>query len=217
MAKIKILLVDDHKMVREGLKSVINSKDELKVIGEANSGDEAIEKAIKLKPHVIVMDINMPGMNGIEAAKKIKEINSGIKILMLTMIDNEKFIIDALSSGVEGYLYKDADISELIKAIKKIVAGEEYLNKEITEKILRYVTGRNLTSYNSGKISPPPLTPREIEIVGLIAKGLTSRAAAEKLFISEYTVIKHRKNIIRKLKVKNFTEVVSYAITNGII
>ncbi len=217
MAKIKILLVDDHKMVREGLKSVINSKDELKVIGEANSGDEAIEKAIKLKPHVIVMDINMPGMNGIEAAKKIKEINSGIKILMLTMIDNEKFIIDALSSGVEGYLYKDADISELIKAIKKIAAGEEYLNKEITEKILRYVTGRNLTSYNSGKISPPPLTPREIEIVGLIAKGLTSRAAAEKLFISEYTVIKHRKNIIRKLKVKNFTEVVSYAITNGII
>ncbi|NOX18902.1 MAG: response regulator transcription factor [Chlorobi bacterium] len=217
MPKIKVLLVDDHKMVREGLKSVINSRDDLKVIGEANDGEEAIEKAIKLNPRVVVMDINMPGVNGIEAAKKIKEAKPNIRILMLTMIENEKFIIDALSSGADGYLYKDADITELITAIRRVAEGEEYLNKEITEKILRYVAGRSLTSHNDGKLSPPPLTPRELEIVGLIAKGLTSRAVAEKLFISEYTVIKHRKNIIKKLKVKNFTEVVSYAILNGII
>jgi len=217
MPKVKVLLVDDHKMVREGLKSVINSREDLKVVGAANNGEEAIEKAEKLKPHVVVMDINMPGISGIEAARKIKEINRSIRILMLTMIENEKFIIDALSSGADGYLYKDADISELLTAIRKVAAGEEYLNKEITEKILRYVAGRNLTSHDSGKMSLPPLTPREIEIVGLIAKGLTSKAVAEKLFISEYTVIKHRKNIIKKLKMKNFTEVVSYAISNGII
>ncbi|MCF6270178.1 MAG: response regulator transcription factor [Melioribacteraceae bacterium] len=217
MPKIKVLLVDDHKMVREGIKSVINSREDLRVIGEASNGEEAIAKVAKLKPHVVVMDINMPGMTGIEAAKKIKEIRNETRILMLTMIDNEKFIIDALSSGADGYLYKDADISELLKAIRKLAEGEEYLNKEITEKILNYVSGRNLTSHSIGKASPPPLTPRETEIVGLISKGLTSRAVAEKLFISEFTVIKHRKNIIKKLDVKNFTEVVSYAITNGII
>jgi DNA-binding NarL/FixJ family response regulator len=217
MPKIKVLLVDDHKMVREGIKSVINSRDDLRVIGEASNGEEAILKVEKLKPHVVVMDINMPGMTGIEAAKKIKAIRSETRILMLTMIDNEKFIIDALSSGADGYLYKDSDISELLKAIRKLSEGEEYLNKEITEKILNYVSGRNLTSHSIGKASPPPLTPRETEIVGLISKGLTSRAVAEKLFISEFTVIKHRKNIIKKLDVKNFTEVVSYAISNGII
>ncbi len=217
MAKVKVLLVDDHKMVREGIKSVINSRDDLRVIGEASNGEQAIEKVEKLKPHVVVMDINMPGMTGIEAAKKIKELRNETRILMLTMIDNEKFIIDALSSGADGYLYKDADISELLKAIRKLAEGEEYLNKEITEKILNYVSGRNLTSHAIGKVSPPPLTPRETEIVGLISKGLTSRAVAEKLFISEFTVIKHRKNIIKKLDVKNFTEVVSYAISNGII
>ena len=217
MPKIKVLLVDDHQMVREGIKSVINSRDDLKVIGEACNGEEALERVAKLKPHVVVMDINMPGMNGIEAAKKIKEINKETRILMLTMIDNEKFIIDALSSGADGYLNKDADISELIKSIRKLAEGEEYLNKETTEKILNYVAGRNLTSHNVGKVSPPSLTPRETEIVGLISKGLTSRVVAEKLFISEFTVIKHRKNIIKKLNVKNFTEVVSYAISNGII
>lgn len=217
MPKIKVLLVDDHKMVREGIKSVINSRDDLRVVGEASNGEQAIEKVAKLKPHVVVMDINMPGMTGIEAAKKIKELRNETRILMLTMIDNEKFIIDALSSGADGYLYKDADISELLKAIRKLAEGEEYLNKEITEKILNYVSGRNLTSHSIGKVAPPPLTPRETEIVGLISMGLTSRAVAEKLFISEFTVIKHRKNIIKKLDVKNFTEVVSYAISNGII
>ncbi|NOX64571.1 MAG: response regulator transcription factor [Chlorobi bacterium] len=217
MAKIKVLLVDDHKMVREGIKSVINAHDDMTVIGEASNGEEAIKKVEELKPHVVVMDINMPGINGIEAAKKIKELREEIRILMLTMIDNEKFIIDAISSGADGYLYKDADISELLKAIRKLAEGEEYLNKEITEKILHYVSGRNLTSHSIGKVSPPPLTPREVEIVGLISKGLTSKVVAEKLFISEFTVIKHRKNIIKKLNVKNFTEVVSYAISNGII
>jgi DNA-binding NarL/FixJ family response regulator len=217
MAKIKILLVDDHQMVREGIKSVINSREDYKVVGEASNGEEAVEKAFKLKPDVVVMDINMPGMNGIEAVMKIKNLNKGIKILMLTMIDNEKFIIDALSSGANGYLNKGADISELLRAIKKLSEGGEYLTKEITEKILNYVSGRNFTSYSSGQVAPPPLTPREVEIVGLVSKGYTRRIVAEKLFISEFTVIKHRKNIIKKLKVKNFTEVVSYAITNGVI
>ena len=217
MAKIKVLLVDDHKMFRQGIKTVLTSLANIKVIGEADTGEEAIEKVKILNPDVIVLDINMSGINGIETSKRIKEFNKDIKILLLTMLENEKFIMDALSSGVEGYLFKEADSSELIKAIKTIASGKEYINNEVKEKIINYVTHNNLYSQNLHQSISAKLTPREIEIVQYVTKGYTSKVIAAKLFISEFTVIKHRKNIIRKLVLKNFTELVSYAISNVLI
>ncbi len=217
MAKIKVLLVDDHKMFRQGIKTVLTSLADIKVIGEADTGEEALEKIKKIKPDIVVMDINMSGINGIEASKKVKEFDKNIKILLLTMLENEKFIMDALSSGVEGYLFKEADASELIKAIKTIASGKEYINDEVKEKIINYVTHNNFYSQNINQTTSAKLTPRELEIVQHVSKGYTSRVIAEKLFISEFTVIKHRKNIIRKLGLKNFHEVVSYAISNGLI
>lgn len=217
MKIIKILIADDHAMVREGLKLALNSQKEIKVIGEATNGKEAVELAIKLKPHIILMDISMPGINGIEAAKEIKKKESKIKIIMLTMLDNEKFIVDAMSVGIEGYLFKEAGIKELIIAIQRVFQGEEYLNKEVTDKILSYIRGRRLYSQSPSYTEKPPLTPREIDVITLVSKGFTSKTAAGKLFISELTVVKHRKNIIRKLGVKNLAEAVSYAASNGII
>ena len=144
LAKVRVLLVDDHQMFREGIKSVINSREDLMVIGEASNGVEAIDKTLDLKPQVVVMDINMPVMNGIKASKKIKELNKEVKILMLTLIDSEKFIIDALSNGADSYLSKDVDISELLKVIRKLADGEEYINKEISKKIFNYISWKKL-------------------------------------------------------------------------
>ncbi len=217
MKTIKILLADDHAMVREGIKLALNSQKNIKVIGEATNGKETVELANKLKPDIILMDISMPEMNGIEAAREIKKNGSKIKIIMLTMLDNEKFIVDAMSVGIEGYLFKEAGIKELVIAIQRVFQGEEYLNKEVTDKILSYIRGRRLYSQSPSSAEKPPLTPREIDVITLVSKGYTSKTAAEKLFISELTVVKHRKNIIKKLGVKNLAEAVSYAASNGII
>lgn len=217
MKIIKILLADDHAMVREGIKLALNSQKNIEVIGEATNGKEAVELALQLKPHIILMDISMPKMNGIEAAREIKKREKKIKIIMLTMLDNEKFIMDAMSVGLEGYLFKEAGIKELVVAIQRVFQGEEYLNKEVTDKILSYIRGRRLYSQSPSGAEAPPLTPREIEVIILVSKGFTSKTAAEKLFISELTVVKHRKNIIKKLGVKNLAEAVSYAASNGII
>lgn len=191
-------------------------KDNLKVIAMASNGKEAIELAEKHTPDVILMDINMPEMNGIEAAAEIKKRNEDIKIVMLTMLDNQKFIFDAMSVGVDGYIYKDADIKELVMSIETVHSGEQYFNADVTNKILSYVREKETKKMeeNSGK---DKLTPRELEVIKLISQGNTSKSAAQKLFISELTVIKHRKNIIRKLGMKNFTEVVAYAISNNLI
>lgn len=215
MPKTKILLVDDHVMITEGLKLALNSQKDFKVIGTAHNGLEAIEKVKKLSPDVVLMDINMPQMNGIEAAGIIKIEYPSTKVIMLTMMDNQKFIIDAMSCGIDGYIYKDADIKELVKAIYTVVEGKEYLNQEVTEKILSYFSGKKRNFGKTKEIQR--ITPRELEVIKLVAQGLTSKVVADKLFISELTVIKHRKNIIRKLGVKNFTEVVAFAIQNGLI
>lgn len=217
MAKIKVLIVDNHAMVREGLKMALNSQDNIKVIGEGTNGKEAVKLALKLKPHIVLMDISMPEMNGIEAAAEIKKNNNNIKIIMLTMLDNEKFIVEAMSLGIHGYLLKESSLKELTTAILRVHEGAEYFNKQITDKILSYIRGRNFSSQKFNDDNSTPLTPREIEVLTLISKGHTSKTAGEKLFISELTVVKHRKNIIKKLNVKNLAEAISYTTNKGII
>jgi two-component system response regulator DegU len=166
MDKTKILLVDDHPLVRECFGAILNSREDLIVIDVASNGADAVEKAIKLKPNVIVMDINMPIMNGIEATKKIKEINNKVKILIFSMVDNEKYIIDALSNGADSYLNKDADLSELFKVIRKLANDEEYINNEITKKILSYVSRHKVLSPSISKILTPFANNQEIELLG---------------------------------------------------
>ena len=216
MNKIKIMLVDDHTMVREGLKHALSSEDNIEIVGEASSGSEAIERIYDADPDIILMDISMPNLDGLAAAKKIKKIRKSVKIIILTMLENELYIIDALKNNIEGFINKDSSINELMKAIKEVYNGERYFNKEITDKVFEHIAhsdDKGRTDQNRRAI----LTTRQIEVIKLVAQGLTSKEVAQKLFLSELTVIKHRKNIIKKLDLKNFTEVVSYAHREGII
>lgn len=217
MDKIKVLLVDDHKWVRQGFKLALEGKHNINVVGEAGDGFEAIEKTKILMPELILMDINMPNLNGIEASKLIREFDKDVKIIILTMLDNERFIFEALTVGINGYIYKDSEISELVMAITQVMEGEDYFNKEVTKKIIDYHTGKNISEFHQENAQSNLLTKRELEVVKLVSEGFTSKVIAEKLFISPFTVVKHRKNIIKKLGVKNFNEVISYAIANGLI
>ena len=216
MDVIKLFLVDDHTMVREGLKLALGSHDNLEVIGEASNGIEAIEKILASKPDIVLMDISMPGKDGLSAAKEIKNSEKSIKIIILTMLENELYVLDTLRNNIEGFIYKDSSINELLTAISEVYKGNKYFNKEISDKILDYIANRNDKEASQSE-HKPLLTSRQIEIIRHVAKGLTSKEVAEKLFLSELTVIKHRKNIIKKLDLKNFTEVVSYAYQQGII
>ena len=215
--KIKILIADDHTMFRESLKQVINAKSEYKVVAEASNGEQAISFVKRYKPDVVLMDINMPLKNGIEASKEIKQKFSEVKIIILTMLENELYILDALRCNVEGFLYKDARINELLAAIDTVYKGEKYITPEIKEKVMNYITSKKFGEPEEETIEKVSLTPRQIEIVKVVAKGFTSKEIAEKLFLSELTVIKHKKNIIKKLGLRNFTEVVSYAHQEKII
>lgn len=216
MNKIKIFLVDDHVIVRDSLKLALNSEENMFVIGEAGNSVDAIEQILYKNPDVVLMDINLPGKDGLSTAKEIKKIKNSIKILILTMLDNELYVFDAFKSNINGFVYKDSSIRELLKAIELVYSGERYFNEQIKNKILNHIAAKGkLDEENS--IKELILTKRQIEIIKLAATGLTSKEIAAKLYLSELTVIKHRKNIIHKLELKNFTEVVSYAYTHQII
>ncbi|MBL1214435.1 MAG: response regulator transcription factor [Ignavibacteriae bacterium] len=208
--KINILIADDHAILRDGLKSALSIDESLNIIGEAENGVEVIELCKKLNPDIILMDINMPEMDGIRASKHIKKECHHIKIIILTMFDNRQYISDALSAGIDGFVFKMAHIEELLKAIKTVYDGDEYFDPEVL-KIMK----QNYLRSDSAKNFD--LTPREYEIITYIAKGLTVSEIADTLSISYSTVKNHRHNILSKLNLKNSAELVRYAITEGLI
>ncbi len=214
--KITILLVDDHAVLRDGLKAAFNLKENLEVVGEAVSGVEAIELCLRLNPDIVVMDINMPGIDGVFAAKEIKKKSPETKILLLTMYDNKKYIMDALSSGIDGYILKMSDMEEVFNAIQKISEGESYFDYKITETL---APAKNLIDADEIKRNSFLLgvTKREAEIIGFIVRGYSNAEIAEKLFISFHTVNNHRRHIMQKLNLKNAAELVRYALENGLM
>jgi DNA-binding NarL/FixJ family response regulator len=217
MKPIKIFLADDHTLVRKGFKSILESVENFAVIGEAENGEELLEKLEKSDPDLILLDYNMPGMNGVEITEKIREKDESIKIIMLTMHDNETIILDAISAGINGYLYKEAEVSELEHAINEVIGGKDYFSEGVKEKIIKFHKNRKRGKFYELTEERIPLSKREIEIISHIAQGLNSHEIADKLFISPFTVVKHRKNILKKLSMKNFAEVVSFAKENKII
>ncbi|MEI7811985.1 MAG: response regulator transcription factor [Ignavibacteria bacterium] len=211
MEKIKIVLCDDHAMLRAGLKLALQTESGFEIIGEADNGDDAVKQAVALKPDVIIMDINMPKINGIEASRIIKKEISSVKILMLTMHEEENYIKDALSAGIDGYMLKMSDMKEFLKAVRIVAGGNKYFH----ENVVKMLSDSVLVAHDkpaTDEIRRIPLTKREKEIMMLIAGGNTSQEIAEKLFISYFTVGKHRKNIIRKLELKNTAELIKYAL-----
>ncbi len=213
--KIRVLLADDHAVVRSGLKLIVDAQPDMTVTGEAEDGLEAIEKAQELEPDVIVMDISMPNLGGLEAIRRIKRDGRETHILVLTMHDSEQFFFQAIQAGASGYVTKAAPEWELVTAIRSVHQGECYLNPSVT----KFLVNDYLERVKRGDKRTPVdlLTDREREIIHLVAAGHTNREIAEMLSISEHTVHNHRANLMEKLGVHNRLELLKYAMREGII
>lgn len=214
MKPIRLLLADDHQIVRKGLRSLVENKKDIQVVAEASDGKEAVRKAIELKPDVVLMDIRMPRLNGIEATKQIKKERPGVRVLILTVHIIEYYILQILRAGASGYLSKKASTEELITAIRQISAGELYFGSEISKVIVKeYIKKAEVSSYSDAF---DILTSREREVLQLIGEGNTTRMIADQLFISVKTVESHRQHIMKKLGLHNLSELIKYAINKGI-
>ncbi|HAF31278.1 MAG TPA: DNA-binding response regulator [Bacteroidales bacterium] len=212
MEKIKIVLVDDHRMFRDGVKSVLSDEANIELIGELGNGKDLYELLKSKKPDLIITDISMPDISGIEITRFVAENYPEIKVLVLSMHSNEEFITKALSAGANGYLPKDTSMKELLEAINTISRGDNYFNKEISDTILKSIINKSKSSIESARSES--LTKREKEIVNHVVDGFTNKEIAEKLFISIRTVDSHKNNIMQKLKLKSSVELVKYAIKN---
>jgi DNA-binding NarL/FixJ family response regulator len=209
MPKHKILIADDHAMVRDGVKNLIQQNKELMVIGEARSGNETLELYDKLQPDLLIMDISMPDMNGMEVSRAILARNPNANIVILSMYDDEDYISRCLEYGVKGYVVKNESGSELEYAIKSVLSGKNYFSRQAQDVIFKKYSQN--VSKKKQKEDTVNLTKREIEIIKLIADGLTSQQMADRLFISPRTVETHRANVMKKLAVKNAIELVKKA------
>lgn len=210
MDKINILIADDHPVVREGLSSMLSREPSFCVIGEAKDGSEAIKMAVELNPDILLIDLRMPQVDGVEAMRKIRAVNPNIKFVILTTYDNDEYLIKGIEAGAQAYLLKDAPREELFNSIRAVNRGESIIQSSLTGKVLDHL--RNLTRQvqESGIFSS-----REHEVLKLMAKGITIKEIAFTLSISESTVKTHIQNIFQKLGVNNRMAAVSEAIKKG--
>jgi DNA-binding NarL/FixJ family response regulator len=215
MRKIRVMLADDHTILREGIKGLLEKADDIEVVGEAGDGSEAVAKAQQLSPDVVLMDITMPGMNGLEATRQIKVLKPEIKVLILTMHESNQYISQFLRSGASGYVLKDTAASELAGAIRAVDAGNAFLYPSIARKLLDGYLQRPEEGGESE--SDDGLTEREREVLKMVAEGRTNREIAETLSLSIRTVQAHRANLMGKLHMHDRTELVRYAIRKGLI
>jgi two-component system response regulator NreC len=215
MQKIRVLLADDHNLIRHGLRLVIEQQPDLIVVGEAGDGREAVSLAASVKPNVAVLDIGMPNLNGIEAAKQITEGESGAAVVILSMYSDESYILRALKAGARGYLLKDSAESDLVRAIRSVAEGKSFFSPTVSRVLLEdYMRKLQRTG---GESSYDLLTPREREVLQLIAEGKSNKEVADMLNLSVYTVETHRGNLMDKLKLKGVAELILYAVRKGII
>ena len=215
MPKKKVLIVDDHALVREGIVAFLKLCDDIEVVGEASDGLEAIEKTKKLRPDIIIMDINMPKLGGLEATVEIKKLYPDIKVLVLTQYEDREYISRFLKAGVSGYLLKKAVGSDLITALKTIIRGELYLYSSIASEVVAgYLHGEKRVDVESPY---DKLSDREKQVLKLVAEGHTHKEAADMLGISVKTVIAHQTNISEKLEIHTRAGLIKFAIQKGII
>jgi two-component system response regulator NreC len=215
MSKIRLLLVDDHEIVRAGLRMLFLAEPDMTIVGEAGSGQEALRLVAELKPDVVLMDVAMPGMTGIEATRRIKEAHPDTAVLALTMYEDEQYFFEMLHAGASGYIPKRAAPDDLVSAIRVVSTGNVFLYASLAQYLVNEVI--NQPSSSAAPSDTEELTAREHEILIYIADGKTNREIAEKLVISPKTVDRHRENIMRKLNMHNRVELVKYAIEKGLI
>ncbi len=215
MGKIRVLIADDHVLVREGLRTLIEAQPDIEVVAEATNGEEAVRLAEEAIPDIILMDITMPGTNGLEATRRIKRDQPEIKILVLTMHESDEYFFKILEAGASGYFIKGGSSNELISAIRTVCRGEAFIyptmaNKLLSDYMKRVQTGQDEERYDG-------LTKRQREILKLIAEGHTNQEIADLLVLSVATVQTHRAHIMSKLEFRSRTELIKYAIRHGFI
>lgn len=213
--KVRVLMADDHTMFREGVRLLLETRGGFEVVGEAATGREAVELARSLRPDVIVMDIGMPGMNGLDATRLIQADNPSSRVLILTMHDTDEYFFSALEAGASGYVLKEAASNDLVNAIESVSRGGMFLypslaTKLVEEYLRRVGSGEERSSYDA-------LTPRERQVLQLIGEGRTNQEIAEKLGLSVHTVQTHRVHIMNKLGLHNRAQLVSYAARLGLL
>jgi NarL family two-component system response regulator LiaR len=207
---IRVLIADDHHIVRKGLKVLLGTEKDMQVVGEAGNGVEAVSKAAALKPDVILMDIVMPEMDGIEATRRITAENPGARILVLTSFAADDKVFPAVKAGALGYLLKDSTPEQLVEAIRQVHRGEPSLEPSIARKVLQELSG------GAGRQTTDPLTEREVEVLRLIAQGLSNKEIAAAIFVAEWTVRSHVSNILGKLHLASRTQAALYALRSGL-
>ena len=213
MKNIRIIIADDHTIVRQGLSHILSFEDDIDIIAEAANGREAVEKVAALKPDLVLMDLRMPEVTGVEAIREIRTFDTQVKFIILTTFDNEEDIFEGIRSGARGYLLKDATPDELIKAIHRVKNGDSLINETMMTKLLNHISRQDPAS------SPKqnPLTARELEVLLFAADGASNKDIAKKLFISVKTVKTHFTHIFDKLKARNRTEAVTKAQKMGVL
>jgi NarL family two-component system response regulator LiaR len=213
MGKIRILLAEDHAVVREGTRELLDREEDLEVVAEAGDGEEAVRLSTNQHPDVVVMDIAMPKLDGIEATKRIKAIHPATAVLVLTAYDDDQYVFALLEAGAAGYLLKDVHTDELIKAIRAVYAGESVLHPAIARKVINRFA--QPTDKRREESTVEQLTERELEVLKLAAKGMTNRQIANELTLSIHTVQAHLSNTFGKLGVGSRTEAVLYGLREG--
>ncbi len=208
----RILVADDHGLIREGLKTILGFQEDIKVIGEAINGKEAIESALALTPDVVLLDVNMPDMTGLEVLKEIKKHKASIKIIMITAAGDRETLFNALEAGADGYILKDSESVDLVQAIDEVCNGESYVDK----RLLNYLINKVKRQSNVSENKLLTLTARELSVLKLIAQGYTNKEVSDTLYLSEKTIKNYATNIFKKLEVKDRVQATLYAIHNHI-
>lgn len=214
---MKVLLADDHALFRSGIASLLRQQADFEVVGEASNGLEAFEKARELMPDVILMDIHMPGGDGLEATRKIKEVLPYTKIIILTISDEDQTLFEAIKSGAQGYLLKKIEPQDLFEMIRGVFQGEAPISGAMAAKILGEFAKQRSVGVPEQKSPQDSLTQREREVLGLLSQGATNKEIAGSLFISENTVKNHLKNILEKLHLENRVQAAVFALRQGLV
>lgn len=217
MNPLRILVADDHEIVRRGLIALLKSKADCEVCGQAEDGRKAVEKAKELMPDIVILDIGMPNLNGLEAARQIQHHNPRAKVLILTITEVDEVVRAVLEAGAQGFVLKSDAARDLVAAVEALQSGKTFFSSRITDLLVRGYASRGEHAVANAETALPSLTPREREIVQLLAEGKSGKEAATHLSVSVKTIDTHRTNIMRKLNLHSVTELVLYAIKNHMV
>ncbi|MCO8127596.1 response regulator transcription factor [Acidimicrobiia bacterium EGI L10123] len=214
---IRVMICDDHALFRRGLIMVLEAEDDIEVVAEAEDGEDALEKAVEFVPDVVLMDVRMPGVDGIEATRRIADKVPTAKILMLTVSDEEEDLYEAIKAGATGYLLKEVSIEEVAPAARAVVAGQSLISPSMASKLLGEFSNLAKRAEERSSVPTPRLTERELEVLRLVAQGKSNREIAGDLYISENTVKNHVRNILEKLHLHTRMEAVMYAVREKLL